>query len=62
MCNYAPELFVIPDQLHGTEVDIWQLGVFILELTSGSHPFDGMPQWAMREAILNGEPPKLQGA
>lgn len=54
----APEL--ISGKQYNESVDVWALGILLLELAEGVPPYEGEAYDAVMEKILNNPPPRLQ--
>ena len=60
MCG--TELYMAPEVYEGgsgLKSDVWSLGISIIEMAEGKHPFDGYTTDRVRSAVLNGNPPSL---
>ena len=56
MYYIAPEAFEGRSELKS---DVWSLGVMLLEMVEGRHPFAALSVEEAKQRILNGEPPSL---
>ena len=55
-------LYMAPEVYEGgaeLKSDVWSLGISMIEMAEGKHPFDGYTTDRVRSAVLNGNPPSL---
>ena len=55
-------LYMAPEVFEGKpclKSDVWALGISIIEMAEGKHPFEGYTTDRVRSAVLNGNPPSL---
>ena len=55
----APEVYTDGAQLKS---DVWSLGISIIEMAEGRHPFAGLTMENVVNRVLNGDPPSFSSS
>lgn len=61
--NFQPERVASNDCEYGVRADVWSLGITLIELATGFHPYDGCStDFELLTKIKNDPPPRLDPA